>query len=705
MARNSKRSGLRSASIRNKKGASSRSVTGIQLSAKATKTHQESRPTRVRLLKKMLEKSDDSLGNAINEQAIKKYSAPAKTLQIRTVVNLARGRNVFLLAGTGYGKSRIPELYYNLIPKETNAVVLVLNPLDALGDNQVLEKTRAGFTAINLTKKTFNPEEAEKIAAGGYNFVYLSPEIFLNSKLFGKIYYSTEFQNRLALVVVDEAHLIYHWGMVKSARGKKKRSSALGKHEDRGIFRPSYGNLGGRLLARNAAPILLMSATCSPVAISAIKWNLKLDSSNLILLKGELTRPEIRIIRVVMKGSLTSCTDLLDLYPPASQTPNALLVPTLVYCPTRMKTGKVLEVLGVARGTPAEARNPRSTFARRYHSCTGNRDKIDVVQDFGDGVFPVISCTMALGLGQNWTRVRSVVTLGRGDPSAVCQMIGRCGRDGKPGLALMFVEKNRIGGKNQLLQFTPGQPQTDDDRMDALAVTPVCLRIAFAIDNSLGYIPLSVDDPSYIKEMEREKLEGFATCRCSNCQENQAQALMDQIQDMNIDNIVNMIVNDLDVSEVPAKKKNPVTRPRVLNHPMEASLAKNFRDLLVDEATCWIESKISARSFIRPGDIFGTAEAELIVGSLSIITSESDVRRLAGGHFIEGLVGHLHNIITNFKSGPIYTSHMQNVQYIEEDKYIMKTALKHLNENQKKRKAELKETLANEKSKKISPSD
>ncbi|KAA1070686.1 ATP-dependent DNA helicase sgs1 [Puccinia graminis f. sp. tritici] len=166
MARNSKRSGLRSASIRNKKDASSRSVTGIQLSAKATKTHQESRPTRVRLLKKMLEKSDDSLGNAINEQAIKKYSAPAKTLQIRTVVNLARGRNVFLLAGTGYGKSRIPELYYNLIPKETNAVVLVLNPLDALGDNQVLEKTRAGFTTINLTKKTFNPEEAEKIAAG-----------------------------------------------------------------------------------------------------------------------------------------------------------------------------------------------------------------------------------------------------------------------------------------------------------------------------------------------------------------------------------------------------------------------------------------------------------------------------------------------------------------------------------------------------------
>ncbi|KAA1095744.1 ATP-dependent DNA helicase sgs1 [Puccinia graminis f. sp. tritici] len=368
MARSSKREGLRPATVRHNKH--TRSAPTINLPLKQNKNRQDVRPTGVRLLKKMIEKPDDSLATAINEEAIKTYSVPAKTLQIKTVVNLARGRNVFLLAGTGYGKSRIPELYYKLIPKETKAVVLVLNPLDALGDNQVLEKTKAGFTAINLTKKTFNPKEAEKIRCGAYNFVYLSPEIFLNSKLFTKIYYSPDFQNRLGLVVVDEAHLIYHWGMVKSSRGKKKNSSAL---------------------ARNSAPILLMSATCPPVAISAIQRNLKLDGSNLILLKGELTRPEIRIIRVTMKGSLTSCADILDLHPPASQTPNAHIAPMLIYCPTRRKTGHVLDVLATARGTPDEPSNARSTFARRYHSCTGDRDKVDIVQDFGDGIFPVVS--------------------------------------------------------------------------------------------------------------------------------------------------------------------------------------------------------------------------------------------------------------------------------------------------------------------------
>ena len=200
----------------------------------------EWRATGITLLKKLIEKPDFALSAAIGERALKQYSVPAKPLQIETVVNLARGRNVMLLAGTGFGKSRIPEMFYDLIPKSSKGVVVVLNPLDALGDNQVLEKNAAGFTAINLTKLTFNAGEAKKIQHGEYNFVYLSPKFFLNSKLFSQVYFSAEFQSRLAMAVVDEAHLIYHWGMVKSKQGKKL-SSALRRHEDRGVFQPSYG--------------------------------------------------------------------------------------------------------------------------------------------------------------------------------------------------------------------------------------------------------------------------------------------------------------------------------------------------------------------------------------------------------------------------------------------------------------------------------
>jgi superfamily II DNA helicase RecQ len=241
---------------------------------------------------------------------LKYYNQEAKPQQIDALLNLVRGRNTFLLAGTGFGKSRIPELYFRTLPIKEKAVILVLNPLDSLGDNQVLEKSRSGFTAINLTKLTICPEECDKIANGDYNFFYLSPEIFLNSKLWDRIYFSNKFQQRLGLVVVDEAHMVYKWGIVEKTHGRK-RSSALGRHEDCGIFRPSYGNLGGHLMTRNNMPILLMSATCRPVAIKAIRKSLKLPEETLWMLRAELTRPEICFIRVTMDWSMVSCNNLL----------------------------------------------------------------------------------------------------------------------------------------------------------------------------------------------------------------------------------------------------------------------------------------------------------------------------------------------------------------------------------------------------------
>jgi superfamily II DNA helicase RecQ len=74
-------------------------------------------------------------------------------------------------------------------------VVLTLNPLNNLGNNQVEEKISAGFTAINLNKLNFNQTTAEAIADRKYQFVYLSPEIFLNNKLWEEVYFSSLFQN------------------------------------------------------------------------------------------------------------------------------------------------------------------------------------------------------------------------------------------------------------------------------------------------------------------------------------------------------------------------------------------------------------------------------------------------------------------------------------------------------------------------------
>ncbi|KNE97663.1 hypothetical protein PSTG_09068 [Puccinia striiformis f. sp. tritici PST-78] len=321
--------------------------------------------SRIQHLKKIADKINDkkwdSLRSSIAGLALEKYQQPAKPLQLEAAFNLALGINMFVLAGTGFGKSRVSEIYYLLLPKSSKGVVLVLNPLDTLGNNQVLEKIKAGFTAINLTKSNFNKEEANNVVKGKYNFVYLSPEIFLNSDLWDQVYFSDEFQNRLALVVVDEAHIIYQWGLVESGGGKNK-VMLLGHVEDQGIFRPLYGKLGARLLTRNNKPILLMSATCRPIAIEGIKKSLKLESHNILIVKGELTRPEIRIIRVQMKESMASCGDLVSIIPRKSEVPDASMVLTLVYNSSRNKTATLMKALDLARGTRGNSMRPKSKF-------------------------------------------------------------------------------------------------------------------------------------------------------------------------------------------------------------------------------------------------------------------------------------------------------------------------------------------------------
>jgi len=110
------------------------------------------------------------------------------------------------------------------------------------------------------------------------------------------------------------------------------------------------------------------------------------------------------------------------------------------------------------------------------------------MEDFSAGNFPVISATMALGRGQNLKRVRQVIHVGRGNPASIIQMVGRCGCDGNTGLGLLLMEPNRQKGRNSVSDFEDGLVQDDNVRMDALAVTPLCLRVVLTVDNKYALL-------------------------------------------------------------------------------------------------------------------------------------------------------------------------------------------------------------------------
>lgn len=110
------------------------------------------------ILKQALSKmTDEQLSIEIRSRFRKTYNQEARELQVQSVVALARNQPTFLIAGTGYGKTRIAESFRGFFSVKSLAIVLVLNPLDALGDNQV------NFTA----------QVAKDIEKGVYSFIYL----------------------------------------------------------------------------------------------------------------------------------------------------------------------------------------------------------------------------------------------------------------------------------------------------------------------------------------------------------------------------------------------------------------------------------------------------------------------------------------------------------------------------------------------------
>lgn len=95
------------------------------------------RSGRVCLSQRVLRESTMALRLRIQEIFQKHYNQEPKELQIGVVQLLVRGHDVFFHAGTGFGKTRIAETFLWLHGKRNKALYLVLNPMDALGDNQV----------------------------------------------------------------------------------------------------------------------------------------------------------------------------------------------------------------------------------------------------------------------------------------------------------------------------------------------------------------------------------------------------------------------------------------------------------------------------------------------------------------------------------------------------------------------------------------
>lgn len=195
----------------------------------------------------------------------------AKKEQVTCIRRLIYNRiDVILIAQTGFGKSLIMQVI-SILCKNTTSLVFL--PLNEIVKEQVQKVNQIGGNALLLNADVKDIDKAiENARAGLYTHIFISPEL-ASTPDFRSLLKDPKFKKRLALVVVDKAHLITQWG--------KK-------------FRPEYAQLRYvRNLIGSSVPWFACSATLDPETLETVKKLLGFNDTNMHLEQTSIARKEL----------------------------------------------------------------------------------------------------------------------------------------------------------------------------------------------------------------------------------------------------------------------------------------------------------------------------------------------------------------------------------------------------------------------------
>ncbi|KAF8598904.1 P-loop containing nucleoside triphosphate hydrolase protein [Ceratobasidium sp. AG-I] len=167
-------------------------------------------------------------------QLLEAWTAP-KEWQARLPMEMDNGKDVFLIAGTGLGKSTI--IYVPLladIQESKESIGLVIVPTKTLADDQARSANSKGIPSLALHEDTLRVAQDSgkklfnEVKTGAYRLVFLGPEMLV-SPPFDAVIQSPTFRSALRFIFVDEAHLACEWSSFRDAyRRVKLLRSRLG---------------------------------------------------------------------------------------------------------------------------------------------------------------------------------------------------------------------------------------------------------------------------------------------------------------------------------------------------------------------------------------------------------------------------------------------------------------------------------------------
>jgi len=189
---------------------------------------------------------------------------------IRHIVE-GRGR-LLVVQKTGWGKSFVYFIATKLLREGGSGPALLISPLLALMRNQIATAERMGVRAVTINSD--NQEDWESVEAtiqqNEVDILLISPERLANERFRTEVL--TGIAERIALLVIDEAHCISDWG-----------------HD----FRPHYRLL--ERIVRTLPPNLRLLATTATANNRVMDDLSTVLGPNLEVSRGDLNRPSLAL--------------------------------------------------------------------------------------------------------------------------------------------------------------------------------------------------------------------------------------------------------------------------------------------------------------------------------------------------------------------------------------------------------------------------
>jgi ATP-dependent DNA helicase RecQ len=323
--------------------------------------------------------------------------------QREAVLAALDGRDSLVVMPTGGGKS----LCYQLPGIASDDLTVVVSPLIALMADQYRRLRSAGHLVAMIASGMGAEAVTRSLAdvrSGRARIVLCSPERFASPSFLGALA-----ERRVDLFVVDEAHCVSEWG-----------------HD----FRPDYLRLRGVIDRLGSPTVMACTATATEQVAEEIIGRLGLRDPH--VLRAGFDRPNLSFDVVTLEGAGSKARKRMLLSMALS---DPSLRPAIVYCGTRRDVEEVSEQL-----------RSEGLLAVGYHAGMAPDERAAAQHRFMAGDAEIVVATNAFGMGVDKADVRAVIHWAI--PKSVesyYQEVGRAGRDGRPGRAILLSSRADLG--------------------------------------------------------------------------------------------------------------------------------------------------------------------------------------------------------------------------------------------------------------------